>query len=376
MSNSVNKQIRTHYTSQLDEFSLEELKKIIVECEEKPFRAKQIYEWLHKHNARSYDEMTNVPKKLRDSLKEKYPFASFKLADKTTDIDRTVKFLWELGDNSRVESVLIPSGDYKSEGDNDCRFTACISTQVGCPIGCIFCATGKSGFTRNLTSSEIVRQVIEMQKEEGVKINNIVVMGQGEPFLNFDNTLKAIRAINTDEGLNIAARKITVSTCGVIDGIEEFSQIPEQFGLAVSLHSAVQATRNVLMPKMKNMPLESLREALTRYVEISNRRITFEYMLIDKVNDTDEEIEALIDFCQGLLCHVNLLSLNPIENNDNCDSGDSGEGNDLQLRPSKNKKMLEVERKLENAGVAVSVRKSKGKNIAAACGQLANKHSF
>ena len=339
--------------------SLEKLTEIVNELGEKKFRAKQVYEWIHKHNVRSYKEMTNVPKGLREQLEERFPFKEFNLDRTLEDSDRTKKFLWKLADESKVESVLIPDKKEKL------RFTACISTQAGCPVGCIFCATGQSGFSRNLESEEIVRQVIGMEKQENVKFNNVVVMGQGEPFLNFDNTIKAIERINEDEGLNIAARKITVSTCGIIDGIEKFSKVPKQFGLAISLHSADQDTRNVLIPKMKNMPLESLREALKRYQDFTNRRITFEYMLIDNINDSYQDLEKLANYCKGILCHVNLLTLNPI--NTNVD----GIKNLPILKPSSQKRMKDFEDGLISEGIPVSTRKSRGKNIAAACGQLA-----
>lgn len=347
----------------LSDLSLTEIEEIIKSLKEPKYRAKQIFDWLHKNNARSYEEMINVPKDLKSKLDIKYPFLEFQLEKKIIDPDETIKFLWKLIDKNKVESVLLKNYDAPIQENKDERLTACISTQVGCPVGCLFCATGQQGFSRNLSSNEIVRQVIEMQKQTKNKVNNVVVMGQGEPFLNFDNTLKAIRIINKDEGLNIAARKITVSTCGVIDGIEKFTDVPEQFRLAVSLHSAVQTTRNVLIPKMKNMPLELLREALARYVEISNRRITFEYILIKGVNDTEKELSSLVEFCEGLLCHVNLLKLN---------TGDSAVGMQ-KLTPASKTRLYEFKSSLEKAGVAATIRKPRGANSNAACGQLANK---
>ena len=330
--------------------NLDDLYDVINTFGEKPFRAKQLYDWLHKRPISSYSEITNLPKSLLNNLEKTYPLSSLEVLNRQRSIDGTEKFLFSLPDEEVVESVLIPS--------DRTNFTACLSSQVGCAMDCQFCATGKQGFKRNLTTQEIVFQVAKMQSTTSQHISNIVVMGQGEPFLNFSNTVNAIKFLNHEEAYKIASRKITVSTCGVIDGINQFSNIQEQFGLAISLHSTVQSTRNMIMPKMKNQPLESLREALRAYTQKTGRRVTLEYMLLEGVNDDSNHLEALIKFCNRFLCYVNLLKYNKIENSN--------------FSPSSNKTILRFEKELKRSGIEASIRKSKGSDINGACGQLAN----
>jgi 23S rRNA (adenine2503-C2)-methyltransferase len=337
-------------TLDIFDFTVNQINDALTPLNEKKFRSKQVYEWLHSHVITTYDDMHNIPKKVRNYLSEKYPFQTLSVKVIQESSDGTKKFLFECEDGNLVESVLIPN--------DDGRLTACLSTQVGCPMQCIFCATGKQGFKRNLTSQEICFQVSHLLKHSDKRIDNIVIMGQGEPFINYDNILSAIKRFNHDEAFKIASRKITVSTCGILEGIKKFSHESEQFGLAVSLHSADQATRNVLMPKTKNMPLESLSEALKEYQQISNRRITFEYMLLDGINDSEVQCEKLIDFCKPLLCHVNLLKFNDVE--------------DCNYKGSSYSKIKQFENNLINSGIPCSVRKSKGDDIQGACGQLAN----
>lgn len=332
--------------------TLEELESLVLDLGEKKFRAKQVYEWLHNHGAMSYDDMHNVPKTLKEKLQERYIFFTPELVSLEESIDGTKKYLFKLEDGLNVESVLIPS-------ENEDRFTACISTQVGCPMACAFCATGTQGFKRNLSATEIVNQVSFIKSESQKRISNIVVMGQGEPFLNFEATANAIERLNHDKAFEIAARKITVSTCGVIPGIKKFGDLPEQFGLSVSLHSAEQEVRDEIMPNVKNYPLESLSEALRDYVSKTNRRVTFEYLMIENVNDTDFALENLVQFCDGLLCHVNLLHLNPVEG--------------IDLTPSSERRIRYFQEQLEAHGIATTIRASRGSDIAGACGQLANK---
>lgn len=333
------------------QLSFREVQSLIEEVGEKKFRAKQVYEWLHNHPISSYDDMNNIPKSLRQLLSEKYPMDILEIREIQQSVDGTKKYLFELNDGNVVESVLIPNSDG--------RITACISTQVGCSMNCVFCATGSQGLTRNLSAQEIVFQLAQMIKTSGERFSNAVVMGQGEPFLNYDNTLKAIRRFNSDEAYKIAARKITISTCGVIDGIKKFSEEPEQFGLAISLHSAVQATRNVIMPKTKNMPLNSLSAAISDYIKKTNRRVTFEYMLLKGINDDAEHLAALIEFCNHPLMHVNLLQFNEV---DSCEFKSAGMAS-----------LKHFENDLTKNGVPCSIRCSKGSDIDGACGQLANK---
>ena len=333
------------------DLDMEEISNFVLREGEKKFRAKQIFEWLHKHVILSYEDMHNVPKALREALNREYPLSELKIKEIQESKDGTNKFLLECVDGNSIESVLITN--------EDGRLTACISTQVGCPMQCEFCATGKQGYVRNLDAQEIYFQVAHMSKHKNERIDNIVVMGQGEPFLNYENTLRAITRLNEDDSLKIAARKITVSTCGILEGIKKFTEESKQFGLSVSLHSAIQATRSVIMPKTKNIALESLSEALRAYQEISNRRITFEYLLLDGVNDSEQECEAVIEFCKPFLCHVNLLHYNSVTG--------------CVFKPTSKEKFEKFEGKLAKNGVNVSVRKSKGTDIDGACGQLANK---
>ena len=340
----------------MDVFNLtqEELTEFIVSQGEKKFRAKQVYEWLHEHVITSYDDMHNVPKKLRQALGDNYPLQELEIEEVQESSDGTKKFLFKCTDGAFVESVLIPN--------DDGRLTACISTQVGCAMQCAFCATGMQGFKRNLEAQEIVFQVDHMCKHANERIDNVVVMGQGEPFLNYDATLAAIKRLNHDAAHNIASRKITVSTCGINEGIQRFSEEAEQFGLAVSLHSAVHQTRDELMPKMQKVPLESLSAALSTYQQVTNRRITFEYMLLDSVNDSPADLEALVKFCKPFMCHVNLLHFNEVD----C----------CEFKPSELSKFKMFEGQLSAAGIACSERKSKGSDVDGACGQLSNKHSL
>lgn len=333
------------------ELSFKEIQYLIEGAGEKKFRAKQVFEWLHNHPISSYDDMNNVPKSLRLKLSEEFPMDVLEIRDIQESVDGTKKYLFELKDGNVVESVLIPNSDG--------RITACISTQVGCSMNCAFCATGSQGLIRNLSSQEIVFQLALMTKDSGERFSNVVVMGQGEPFLNYENTLKAIRRLNSDEAYKIAARKITVSTCGVIDGIKKFTEESEQFGLAISLHSAVQATRNVIMPKTKNMPLNSLSAAIFDYIKKTNRRVTFEYMLLQGINDDEEHLEALVKFCDHPLMHVNLLQFNEV---DSCEFKSAG----MSV-------LNHFENELTRNGIPCSIRCSKGSDIDGACGQLANK---
>ena len=340
--------------SATDIFNLtqEELCDIVTQAGEKKFRSKQVYEWLHNHVVTNYNDMSNVPQKLRDILSLNFPLEELLTEDIQKSVDGTTKFLFRCQDEKYVESVLIPN--------DDGRLTACISSQVGCAMKCAFCATGNLGFTRNLTTREICFQVANMQKQASERIDNIVVMGQGEPFLNYENTLAAIKRINHDDAFRIAARKITVSSCGIIKGIEKFSDEKEQFGLAISLHSANEETRNFLMPKSES--LEALKKSLINYQTKTNRRITFEFMLLDKINDSRDECDCLKKFCEGLFCHVNLLKFNEVEN--------------CKFHSSDKERFNFFERELAKAGVACSVRKSKGSDIDGACGQLATRKNI
>lgn len=362
-------------------YTLEELESTFAELKLPKYRAKQLHEWLHVHNASSYDEMSNLPKALRQQLSQAFPLSPTKVAERLVSSDGSRKYLMKLSDGAAVETVGIPSSTQTEEQeitaelqtDNDGqelddfsqtgastehkpgRLTVCFSTQVGCGIGCEFCATGKEGFTRNLSAQEMIDQIAFVQKDFGQRVSNVVAMGQGEPFLNYEELIKALRRLNTDEGFKIGARHITVSTCGVVEGIRKFTNEPEQFTLAVSLHSAIQSKRDQLMPGMKKQPLTKLRAAITDYIAEKNRRVTFEYLMIDGVNDAEEDLLNLINFCNGLLCHVNLIPMNETESS---------------LKSSSLKTIQQWVKELESEHISATIRNSKGSDIAGACGQL------
>lgn len=331
-------------------YSREGIENMVLEMGLPRFRGRQIYQWLYQKGASSYDEMSNLPRDLRACLMAEAPLHPARVIDRQVSKDGTRKYVVRYHDGAATEMVAIPTSD---------RLTVCLSTQVGCPMACSFCATGHEGFTRDLLPGEMAEQALIAQRDMGRRVSNIVMMGQGEPFLNYDAVRDALHILNGDGGLNIASRRITVSTCGIIRGIERFAEEPEQFTLAVSLHAAVQKTRDVLMPKVASQPLDDLFVALRRYQDVSKRRITFEYLLIDGINDDARHQEALAEFCQGLLCHVNLIPMNAI---DGSPYGPSSPGRAASF----------IER-LASAGTEATLRESRGSDIAGACGQLKNK---
>ncbi|HZL06534.1 MAG TPA: 23S rRNA (adenine(2503)-C(2))-methyltransferase RlmN, partial [Coriobacteriia bacterium] len=263
---------------------------LVAELGQPRFRARQLARWLYGRSVTSFDEMTDVPAGMRATLDERFSIGTLHLDAKQASSDGTRKYLWRLADGVTVESVGIPAGD---------RLTVCFSTQAGCAMGCTFCATGRDGLTRSLTSGEMADQVIAVGHEFGARVSNAVAMGQGEPFAAYDATLGALRILNSPDGPGIGARRLTVSTCGLLPGIRRFSEEPEQFTLAVSLHSAMQATRDSLMPGVRAYRLPELRVTLAAYAEKTGRRPTLEYALIEGVNDTDHELAALVRFCSG-----------------------------------------------------------------------------
>ncbi len=316
-------------------------------------------EWLYGKGVRSYAEMTNFPKTLRDSLSEQAPLFSPAVLEKKVSDDGTRKYLLQFHDDTAVETVAIPSyGGGTVEGAIPDKITVCVSSQVGCAIGCAFCATGQEGFTRNLLAGEIVDQVLVAREDFGARVSNVVVMGQGEPFLNYDHVLSALRLMNHPKTLAIGARHITVSTSGVLAGIRRLAQEPEQFTLAVSLHAARQDVRDRLMPKLANSTLRDLRGDLIDYTERTHRRVTLEYCLISGENDAEADLLALMGFCKGLLCHVNLLPMNAVP----------GSG----LAPSPGKRTKHWLARLEQAHIPATIRHSRGADILGACGQLKN----
>lgn len=338
---------RTDRARDIRLLDLEELQNLVKELGQPAFRAKQLNEWIHEKNVCSFDEMTNLPVAMREKLSERFSFNVPVELVKQVSKDGSRKYLLQFADGVSVETVGMPNRN---------KLAVCISSQAGCAMGCAFCATGLAGPSRSLTAQEMVDQVLHVSRDFGERVTSVVFMGQGEPFANFDATIDALRALNDPDGLAIGARHLTVSTCGVIPGIRRFAELPEQFTLAISLHSAVQGTRNQLMPGVKKYTLPRLHEAIQLYVEKTGRRPTYEFAMIDGINDTNPEMQALIDFCAGTLCHVNLIQLNNIP--------------DSPFRPSPIDKVETLQRRLTMHGVETTIRNSRGSDIDAACGQL------
>lgn len=342
---------RSHRTQDIRTLSRDELADVVAELGQPAFRTKQLCEWIFTKQATSFDEMTDLPKKLRDQLAERFAFGVPTEIAKQVSRDGSRKYLLEFADGTSVETVGMPSRN---------KLSVCVSTQAGCAMGCAFCATGFNGLSRSLTAREIVDQVLHVARDFDERVTSVVFMGQGEPFANFDETVAALRILNDPDGLAIGARHLTVSTCGVIPGIRRFAELPEQFTLAISLHSAVQTTRNKLMPGVKKYTLPRLHEAIQLYVEKTGRRPSYEFAMIDGINDTNPEMEALIDFCQGTLCHVNLIQLNDTPGS--------------LMKPSPMKKVETLQKRLQMHGVETTIRNSRGNDIDAACGQLKQRH--
>ncbi|MBO7674512.1 MAG: 23S rRNA (adenine(2503)-C(2))-methyltransferase RlmN [Atopobiaceae bacterium] len=330
-----------------------ELAALVEELGQPSFRVGQIESWVWEKGASSFDDMTNLPKTLRTALAERCTLGGVKQIACQKSQDGSRKYLLGFNDGTSVECVGMPSGP---------RLTVCASTQAGCGMKCAFCATGASGLTRSLTAGEIYDQVAHVRDDFGARVTGVVMMGQGEPFANYDATLAALRKLNSPNGMGIGARHLTVSTCGIIPMITRFSKEPEQFTLAVSLHSAVQRTRDMLMPGVKRYSLLRLYDAMGEYAERTGRRPTYEYALIRGVNDTEEELTYLCDFCRDTLCHVNLIQLNEVPGS--------------KFQPASERRANEFVRRLGSVGVEATIRQSRGADIDAACGQLKQRLSM
>lgn len=331
-------------------YTIPGIQTLFKELNQPSFRAQQLLEWLYLKHARSYQEMSNLPLSLKEVLAERYPLHQPTVLDSQISRDGTYKCILAFHDKVLVETVAIPSSDK--------RLTVCCSSQAGCRMACTFCATGKAGFIRNLSTGEIVDQVLVAQEKMEQRVSNVVLMGQGEPFLNYENTIGAMRILNNSKLLAIGARHITLSTCGIIPGIKKFSVEPEQFTLAISLHSAIQQTRDRIMPKVTRYPLHQLKEALYYYTQHTNRRVTLEYAMMNKINDSPLDLKALQIFCDDLLCHINLIPLNKIDGS--------------SITPSSPRIINTWYTELNKHGIETTVRNSRGNDIAGACGQLKN----
>lgn len=335
--------------------SLEELKQHFVDLGEKPFRAKQVYEWLWKKNAHDFDEMSNLSLTLRDKLKSGFFIDAIVLDEQQQSNDKTIKCVFNVGEGKVMEGVLIPT---KS------RMTACISSQVGCSLACEFCATGRLKLLKNLTPGEIVDQVVYLNNQAIEKydqhLTNIVYMGMGEPLLNYNNVLKSIEKITAPDGLGMSPKRITLSTAGIAKKIKQLGDDEVKFNLALSLHAANDVKRDKIMAINETNNLEALAEALTYFYQKTKSRVTFEYIIFRDFNDDLNDAKELAEFCKVVPCKVNIIEYNPID-----------DGIFKQALPHKVDAFAAF---LESKNIIVNVRRSRGKDIDAACGQLANKN--
>ena len=332
--------------------TIEEIAQILKDLGQPAFRAKQVYSWLHK-GVRSYGEMSNLPKSLRDTLAEKYPLCPPQVVRKQeSQKDGTIKYLWELSDGNCVETVLM-----RYHYGN----TVCISTEVGCRMGCAFCASTLGGLVRKLEPYEMLDQVLFTQVDSGLPISHIVLMGIGEPLDNYENVMRFLELVNSPEGMNISMRHISLSTCGLVPGIERLAQEKLQLTLSVSLHAPTDQIRDTIMPVNKAYPTEQLLQACRSYYEKTGRRISFEYAMIHGVNDTEEAARTLLKRLKGLPAHMNLIPLNHVE--------------ESPLKPSTRQAVQKFQKLLEDGGIPATVRRTLGSDIDASCGQLRRKYT-
>lgn len=346
--------IETTTKRDIRKLSLEELKAFFVEQGDKAFRAQQVYEWLWKKSAKDFDQMTNISLATREVLKNHFVINHIHVDQMQRSEDGTIKNAVKLHDGLIVESVLIPTDD---------RITACVSSQVGCSLDCKFCATARLKRMRNLSADEIYDQVVAIRQQAELFFNrpltNIVFMGMGEPLLNYSNVIEAIDKITSPDGLNMASKRITLSTVGIAKMIRKMADDEVKFNLAVSLHDALNETRSAIMPINDTNPLEDLADALRYWYKKTKRQVTYEYVVWDGVNDSPEHIQALVKFCKIIPSKVNIIEYNPID--------------DGMFQQASEKAIQLYQTTLEQNGIVARVRRSRGKDIDAACGQLANK---
>ena len=331
----------------------EEMKVFVTEIGEKPFRGKQIYQWLHEKQVTSFDEMTNLSAKLRERLKETAALTVLKeVTVQTSALDGTKKYLFELEDGNMVESVLMRYHHGNS---------VCISSQAGCRMGCKFCASTLDGLVRGLTPAEMLEQIYRIGADIGERISNVVVMGTGEPLDNYENLLKFIHILTEEGGLHISQRNLTVSTCGIVPRIRQLADEKLQITLALSLHASTQEKREQIMPVAKAYDLTQVLDACKYYFKQTGRRISFEYSLIEGVNDSVEDVRNLASLLRGMNCHVNLIPVNPIKERD--------------FSQPDTKAVREFQNKLEKCGINVTIRREMGRDIDGACGQLRKRYA-
>ena len=330
----------------------QETENFILGLGEKKFRAKQIYQWMHEKCVFSFQDMTNISEKLRTRLEEVCRFTSLKTVTvQTSKLDGTRKYLFELEDGNRVESVLMR---YKHGN------SVCISSQVGCRMGCRFCASTLDGLVRSLTPGEMLDQIYRIGEDTGERISNVVVMGMGEPLDNYDNLVKFIEMLTDEHGLHISQRNLTVSTCGLVPRMRQLAERKFQITLALSLHASSQEKREELMPVARKYNIEETLEACRYYFEKTGRRVTFEYSLVAGVNDTEQDARRLADLIRGMNCHVNLIPVNPVK--------------EREYMQPKARKVRDFQNKLEKYGINVTIRREMGRDIDGACGQLRKRY--
>jgi len=324
--------------------TLEKLENYFLENNQKKFKAIQVFEWLYKKRVSSFDLMTNINKDLIEKLKKDFSFDTLKIVDVKKDTDVS-KYLFNLKDNNKVEAVLM---------NHDYGNSLCVSTEVGCNMGCAFCESGRLKKVRPLLVHEMVEQILIIEKETKTRISHVVLMGIGEPFDNYDNVIDFIDIINSGKGIDIGARHITVSTCGIVPKIEEFIKNGKQVNLAISLHAPIDEIRNKLMPINKVYNIELLIKTLKKYIDLTNRRVTFEYILLDGINDSIECAKKLAHLLKNMNCYVNLIPYN--------------ETSHIEFKKSKN--VMEFYDQLKKSKINVTIRKEFGSKVMAACGQL------
>ena len=335
----------------IKEYNLSDLQNEILTLGEKKYRAEQIFKWIYIDKVKEFDEMTNLSMELREKLKQEYTMCNFKILKKQESSDGTKKYLFDVLDGNAIETVLMEYHHGK---------TICVSSQIGCKMGCKFCASTGIKFIRSLTAGEIVEQILAVEQNIGDKISNVVFMGIGEPFDNYDNVMKAIQIINNQKGLNIGARHISISTSGLVPMIYKFADEELQCTLSISLHATTDEKRSKMMPINNRYNIKELMEACKYYINKTNKRISFEYALAKDNNDNLEDAKELVKLLKGMLCHVNLIPINKIENG--------------EYVKSSNENIIKFRDYLNEKGIVATIRRELGSDIDAACGQLRRKN--
>jgi len=335
----------------IKDYDLNELKQEFTEMGEKPFRAEQVFKWLYEAKVDSFDKMTNLSLELREKLKQNYEMHNFNILRKQESSDGTIKYLFDVLDGNAIETVLM---SYHH------GYSLCVSTQIGCKMGCKFCASTGIKFVRDLTSGEIVEQILAVERDQNIRISNVVFMGIGEPLDNYDNVVNAIRIINNQKGINIGARHISISTSGLVPKIYQLAEENIQCTLSISLHATTDEKRSEMMPVNNRYNLAELLQACRDYIEKTNRRISFEYALAKDNNDNLDDAKRLVKLLKGMICHVNLIPINKIE---------SG-----AYVKSSNENIMKFRDFLNDHGIVATIRRELGSDIDAACGQLRRKN--